>query len=160
MSEKIDPKNLIMLHEMAIYNCMNKLIREINLYGSKPDMIIGIQRGGLIPAVHLSHYYDVPLQTMTVSFRDQSNVVGFDVIAKVDPNIKTLIIDDINDSGSTIGIIKDLGNNLTTKIHFAVLINKSESKSKVEYYGKTVNSKINDPWYVFPWENWWKLNEK
>ena len=50
--------------------------------------------------------------------------------------------------------------NLTTKIHFAVLINKSESESKVEYYGKTVKSKANDYWYVFPWENWWKLNEK
>ena len=71
-----------------------------------------------------------------------------------------LIIDDINDSGKTIGVIKDLSKNLKTKIHFAVLINKSESKSKVEYYGKTVNSKVNDYWYVFPWENWWKLNEK
>ena len=53
-----------------------------------------------------------------------------------------------------------MSKNLKTKIHFAVLINKSESKSKVEYYGKTVNSKVNDYWYVFPWENWWKLNEK
>ena len=64
------------------------------------------------------------------------------------------------DSGKTIGVLKDLSKNLKTKIHFAVLINKSESKSKVEYYGKTVNSKVNDYWYVFPWENWWKLNEK
>ena len=53
-----------------------------------------------------------------------------------------------------------MSKNLTTKIHFAVLINKSESESKVEYYGKNVNSKANDYWYVFPWENWWKLNEK
>ena len=53
-----------------------------------------------------------------------------------------------------------MSKNLTTKIHFAVLINKSESESKVEYYGKNVNSEANDYWYVFPWENWWKLNEK
>ena len=71
-----------------------------------------------------------------------------------------LIIDDINDSGNTIRIIKDISKHLTTKIHFAVLINKSESKSKVEYYGKTVNTKLHDYWYVFPWENWWKIDEK
>ena len=81
MSEKIDPKNLIMLDEMAIYNCLNKIIREINLHSFKPEVVVGVQRGGLIPAVQLSHYYDVPLQTISVSFRDQSNVVGFDVIA-------------------------------------------------------------------------------
>ena len=43
---------------------MNKIIREVNLYGFKPDMIVGVQRGGLIPAVQLSHYYEAPLQTI------------------------------------------------------------------------------------------------
>ena len=35
MSEKIDPKNLIMLDEMAIYNCLNKIIREISISRNK-----------------------------------------------------------------------------------------------------------------------------
>ena len=153
MSEKIDPKNLIMLDEMAIYNCMNKLIREINLYGSKPDMVIGIQRGGLIPAVHLSHYYDVPLQTMTVSFRDQSNVVGFDVIAKVDPNIKTLIIDDINDSGKTFNYIKNRNKN-NKNIIYCSLVDNLNSSFQVNYCGLEIDKK-EEQWVVFPWENWW-----
>ena len=153
MSEKIDPKNLIMLDEMAIYNCMNKLIREINLYGSKPDMVIGIQRGGLIPAVHLSHYYDVPLQTMTVSFRDQSNVVGFDVIAKVDPNIKTLIIDDINDSGKTFNYIKNRNKN-NKNITYCSLVDNLNSDCQVNYCGLEIDKK-EEQWVVFPWENWW-----
>ena len=153
MSEKIDPKNLIMLDEMAIYNCMNKLIREINLYGSKPDMVIGIQRGGLIPAVHLSHYYDVPLQTMTVSFRDQSNVVGFDVIAKVDPNIKTLIIDDINDSGKTFNYIKNRNKN-NKNITYCSLVDNLNSDFQVNYCGLEIDKK-EEQWVVFPWENWW-----
>ena len=153
MSEKIDPKNLIMLDEMAIYNCMNKLIREINLYGSKPDMVIGIQRGGLIPAVHLSHYYDVPLQTMTVSFRDQSNVVGFDVIAKVDPNIKTLIIDDINDSGKTFKYIKNRNKN-NKNITYCSLVDNLNSDFQVNYCGLEIDKK-EEQWVVFPRENWW-----
>ena len=153
MSEKIDPKNLIMLDEMAIYNCMNKLIREINLYGSKPDMIIGIQRGGLIPAVHLSHYYDIPLQTMTVSFRDQSNVVGFDVLAKVDPNIKTLIIDDINDTGKTFNYIKERNKN-NKNIVYCSLVDNLNSDFQVNYFGIEIDKK-EEQWVVFPWENWW-----
>ena len=44
MSEKIDPKNLIMLDEMAIYNCLNKIIREINLHSFKPEVVVGVQR--------------------------------------------------------------------------------------------------------------------
>ena len=153
MSEKIDPKNLIMLDEMAIYNCMNKLIREINLYGSKPDMVIGIQRGGLIPAVHLSHYYDIPLQTMTVSFRDQSNVVGFDVLAKVDPNIKTLIIDDINDTGKTFNYIKERNKN-NKNITYCSLVDNLNSDFQVNYFGIEIDKK-EEQWVVFPWENWW-----
>ena len=153
MSEKIDPKNLIMLDEMAIYNCMNKIIREINLYGSKPDMVIGIQRGGLIPAVHLSHYYDIPLQTMTVSFRDQSNVVGFDVLAKVDPNIKTLIIDDINDSGKTFNYIKERNKN-NKNIIYCSLVDNLNSDFQVNYFGIEIDKK-EEQWVVFPWENWW-----
>ena len=150
---KIDPKNLIMLDEMAIYNCMNKLIREINLYGSKPDMVIGIQRGGLIPAVHLSHYYDIPLQTMTVSFRDQSNVVGFDVLAKVNPNIKTLIIDDINDSGKTFNYIKERNKN-NKNITYCSLVDNLNSDFQVNYFGIEIDKK-EEQWVVFPWENWW-----
>ena len=153
MSEKIDPKNLIMLDEMAIYNCMNKIIREINLYSSKPDIVIGIQRGGLIPAVHLSHYYDVPLQTMTVSFRDQSNVVGFDVLAKVDPNRKTLIIDDINDSGKTFNYIKNRNKN-NKNITYCSLVDNLNSDFQVNYFGIEIDKK-EEQWVVFPWENWW-----
>ena len=47
MSEKIDPKNLIMLDEMAIYNCLNKIIREINLHSFKPEVVVGKQPGVL-----------------------------------------------------------------------------------------------------------------
>ena len=152
-------KNYLTIEEM-IYLIKN-ISLQLNNSSFDPDVIISINRGGCIPGIYLSHYLDKPHEVIKIELRDSK--LKPDLIAiteKIKQFNSVLIIDDINDSGSTIGIIKDLGNNLTTKIHFAVLINKSESKSKVEYYGKTVNSKINDPWYVFPWENWWKLNEK
>ena len=111
--------------------------------------------------VYLSHYIEKPHQVINLELRDSAKEPDLDSIKeKIRQFSSVLIIDDINDSGKSIGVIKGLSKNLTTKIHFAVLINKSESESNVEYYGKTVNSKENDYWYVFPWENWWKLNEK
>ena len=126
-----------------------------------PEVIISINRGGCVPGIYLSHYIDKPHEVINIELRDSNKEPDLNSIKeKISQFRSVLIIDDINDSGKTIGVIKDLSKNLITKIHFAVLINKSESTSKVEFYGKTVNSKINDYWYVFPWENWWKLNEK
>ena len=126
-----------------------------------PEVIISVNRGGCVPGIYLSHYIDKPHEVINIELRDSNKEPDLNSIKeKISQFRSVLIIDDINDSGKTIGVIKDLSNNLITKIHFAVLINKSQSTSKVEFYGKTVDSKLNDYWYVFPWENWWKLNEK
>ena len=126
-----------------------------------PEVIISVNRGGCIPGIYLSHYINKTHEVINIGLRDSKKEPDLNSIKeKIRQFSSVLIIDDINDSGKTIGVIKDLSKNLTTKIHFAVLINKSQSLSKVEYYGKEVNSKVNDYWYVFPWENWWKLNEK
>ena len=126
-----------------------------------PEVIISVNRGGCVPGIYLSHYIDKPHEVINIELRDSNKEPDLNSIKeKISQFSSVLIIDDINDSGKTIGVIKDLSKNLITKIHFAVLINKSESTSKVEFYGKKVNSKLNDYWYVFPWENWWKLNEK
>ena len=126
-----------------------------------PEVIISVNRGGCVPGIYLSHYIDKPHEVINIELRDSNKEPDLNSIKeKISQFRSVLIIDDINDSGKTIGVIKDLSKNLITKIHFAVLINNSESTSKVEFYGKTVNSKIKDYWYVFPWENWWKLNEK
>ena len=135
----------------------------VQLVDSKfdPEVIISINRGGCTPGIYLSHYLDKPHEVINIELRD-SNVEP-DLISikeKIKQFKSALIIDDINDSGNTIGVIKDLSKHLSTNIHFAVLINKSESKSKVEYYGKMVNNKLLDNWYVFPWENWWNIDEK
>jgi len=52
---------------------VGKLARDILISGWKPDYIIGITRGGCLPAVMLSHYLDVPMQTLKVSLRDHQD---------------------------------------------------------------------------------------
>jgi hypoxanthine phosphoribosyltransferase len=103
----------------------------------RPDYIVGITRGGLTPATMLSHYLDIPMQTLNISFRDadlgpESNLWmaedAYGYIPKeerTDAEIeismlpvagdtsdpkkrkKILIVDDINDSGRTLNWIKE-----------------------------------------------------
>lgn len=50
--------------------------RQINISGWRPDYIVGISRGGLIPAVMLSHYLDIPMKPLQVSLRDGGECVS------------------------------------------------------------------------------------
>ena len=101
---------------------VGKLCRDIANSEWRPDYIVGITRGGLIPAVMISHYFDIPMETLKISLRDggggESNLWmsehAFGYIptdqrpqtdsTRWDPAYKKniLIVDDINDSGATL----------------------------------------------------------
>ena len=38
----------------------------------RPDYIVGLTRGGLVPAVMMSQYLGVPMHTLNVSLRDNT----------------------------------------------------------------------------------------
>lgn len=135
----------------------------------RPDYIIGLTRGGLIPAVIMSHMIDVPMHTLNVSLRDSGTGPESNLWMSEDAyNGKNiLILDDINDTGATLDwIIQDWqssclpgntsiwddvwGNNA----RFAVLVDNLSSKfsRRVNYAGKEINKAERDQWIVFPWE--------
>ncbi len=119
--------NKIILDWWDLQGCVSTLCREITNSGWKPDYVVGITRGGLLPAVMLSHYFKVPCETLKVSLRDggepESNLWmaedAFGVVpseqkdlinSRWDPMFRKniLLVDDINDSGATFNwIIKD-----------------------------------------------------
>lgn len=102
------------------------ILRQIQVDGWRPDVIVGITRGGLTPAVLLSQYLDVPMYTLDVRLRDTSDDYSiesnlwlaewaFGIIpegsystSRWEPRFRKniLIVDDINDSGATINWIK------------------------------------------------------
>lgn len=124
-------------NEKHVRTWIHKIIREMAQDNWRPDYIVGLTRGGLIPATMLSHYLDVPMHTLNISFRDndlgpESNLwMAEDAFGYVntedrqnaefeithlpvagdasDPSKrkKILIVDDINDSGRTLQWIKD-----------------------------------------------------
>ena len=145
----------------------------------RPDYIVGITRGGLIPATLLSQYTGIKMHTLNVSLRDnqesESNLwmaddaFGFNAENIGDPCCKNiLIVDDINDEGNTIAWIKQdwqsscLPNDARWEhvwgqnVRIATLTNNLASKEDVDYSVWEVNKAEEDCWLVFPWEEFWK----
>lgn len=106
---------------------VNSICRDIANSDWRPDYVVGITRGGLVPAVMISHFLDVRMETLKVSLRDdgecESNCwMAEDAFGYVpadqrgesgtetDPAYRKniLVVDDINDTGATINwIIQD-----------------------------------------------------
>jgi uncharacterized protein len=125
--------------------------------GWRPDFLVGIGRGGLIPAAYLSHRLDIPM----LSIDHSSKVFGFGdellgkLAALIGEGRRVLFVDDINDSGSTIAYVRDkiagLGSAMD-RLGFAVLIDNVRSVARVEYRSRTIDRAVDKDWFVFPWE--------
>ena len=154
---------------------VHEILRQITNSGWRPDYVVGLTRGGLVPANLISQYLAVPMECLKVSLRDdtsqsESNLwmaedaFGHDM--EQPKNI--LIVDDINDSGATLNWIKkDWQSSCFSKdkrwkevwgntVRVAVLIDNESSKSKlnVSYNAVDLNKAEEDVWIVFPWEDW------
>lgn len=109
-----------------IKSAVADLLRQIHNDNFRPDYIVGLNRGGLIPSVMMSHFLDCNHYTLDVRLRDgegsgpESNcwmaedAFGYmededisGTIAHGDNAKNILIVDDINDSGATLQWIKE-----------------------------------------------------
>lgn len=85
--------------------------------------VFGVPRGGLIPAVMLSHKLNIPL-----------------LLSKQDITPQTLVVDDISDTGATLAEFKK---QKKATIYFHA---KTQTKPDTAVYEKT------DKWIKFAWE--------
>lgn len=174
----------LIIDQNTFNNLISKICRDISVSNWSPDYIVGITRGGLIPAVMISHYFNVPCHTLKVSLRDstddcESNLwmaedaFGYSAGTIMPFNSanakKILIVDDINDSGATLNWIMEdwrrgcLPQNnqwdyiFNNNVRFAVIVDNLASKCnvKMDYVGMEINKSEKDVWVDFPYEEWW-----
>jgi hypoxanthine phosphoribosyltransferase len=129
-----DIKSKIYLSWDDIEHLVDELCTQITQSGMQIESIVGVQRGGLIPAVMISHRLQIPMGKGIV--HDTS-----------------LIVDDICDSGETFFKIYKYYQEAypTSNQRFACLHYKSHiSTFKPTFYGEQLTS---DAWLVYPWES-------
>jgi hypoxanthine phosphoribosyltransferase len=167
-----------------IENQTQEILRQLQRDAWRPDYVVGLTRGGLIPANLISQYLEVPMETLKVQLRDgnesESNcwmsedAFGYEIhdsMASGNGRKRILIVDDINDTGATLNWIKEdwrsscLPNDLRWNdeiwghnVRVAVLVDNETSRSelKISYSAIDLNKAKDDCWIVFPWEDWWK----
>ena len=110
--------NKLIIDQQELKGLVAKICRDISNSGWRPDYIVGITRGGLIPAVMISQYLNVPMHTLGVSLRDGSGGESNLWMAEdaLGPNSRERLVEDENDVAGVLSAASDL---LETECLFA-----------------------------------------
>ena len=122
-----------------------------------PDFLIGIGRGGLVPAVFLSHATGLPMLSVDFSSQveDFSGAPLARLAARTRDGEKLLFLDDINDTGRTIAQLRRTlaeAGAVSGSIRFATLLDNIRSGERVEYHAREIDRTVTKDWFIFPWE--------
>jgi hypothetical protein len=138
-----------------IYNMLLNLAQKIRDDGFRPDLIIGVCRGGWLPARVLSDLLENPrLASVRVEF--YSGVVETKrgrprITQPVSAYVKekcVLVVDDVTDTGKSLCLVKShLTKSGVSQIRLATLYHKPWSTITPDYYEKKTSR-----WIVFPWD--------
>jgi hypoxanthine phosphoribosyltransferase len=125
----VDTKSKIFYSWEEVEELVDLLCKQILKSGVPFNSIFGMPRGGLIPAVMMSHKLNIPL-----------------IINEKSITESTLIVDDICDSGET---FKELHIKYPLS-DFACLHFKPHTSIFTPNY--SANKFLSDDWIVYPWE--------
>ncbi len=127
--------------------------------GYRPDMVIAIARGGLLPAGAISYALGVKAAgTLNVEFYSDIEETLPDPVL-LEPLLDTaaivgkrlLVVDDVADSGRTLDLVLDLlRNHHPDEVRSAVLYTKPRTIVQPDYSWRETDRWINFPWSSRP----------
>lgn len=103
--------------------------------------VTGIPRGGLVPAVMLSHKLNVKFKCLEEILSSTTLMYGASEI---------LVLDDIFDSGKTLSYYSSLGF-LTAALHKKVITREDSQEEGLNFY---VYPLLEKEYIVYPWERY------
>jgi hypoxanthine phosphoribosyltransferase len=122
--------------------------------GYRPDMILGIARGGLLVAGGLGYALGVK-NTFTMNVEFYTGVderLEIPMILPPVPDLvdfhetRVLIADDVADTGATLQLVQEFCAGKVAEVRCAVLYEKPRSTVKCDYVWRRT-----DRWITFPW---------
>ena len=123
-------KNKLFLSWKWVDDQINKIGDKLE--GLDLEFVSGIPRGGLVPAVMMSHAFGIKY----ISYSSAK-------MLPLELRKKTIVIDDISDTGVTMAEADKLG------FITSSLCTRSSTKTLPRLTGEMI---VDDRWLVFPWE--------
>lgn len=159
--------------EKEIESLVKTKLTELNC---RYDLVMGVARGGLVPAVYASYALYAPLTVIGIKSYDKHKQTYRGEITQhpvlVDPNHqylqaathdpaafswvtpkpkRVLIVDDVNDTGYTFRFIQGyLSNPMLKHNHYDFL--SVFGKNKTTFQSIVCKTVPDDEWIVFPWD--------
>jgi len=137
-----------MIHKVCV-----DMVSKMNLQSD--TLLVGVARGGLFPALIISHLTGLPLATIHYSSNsgngDDKKNTNIGRLPNL-PSNKILLIDDLSDSGNTLNDLKTHYESIGRKVETAVVLYKETTNGKhiPTYYGVKVPEDFG--WITFPYE--------
>jgi hypoxanthine phosphoribosyltransferase len=137
-----------------IYKLLLNLADKVRRNGFKPDIIVGVSRGGWPPARVMSDLLENPnLANVAAEFYvGVAETKGKPVITQpVSVSVKSkrvLVVDDVADTGESLRLVRSyLKEQGATEVKIVTIYYKPWSVTIPDYYEKETSS-----WIIFPWE--------
>ncbi|TFG09934.1 phosphoribosyltransferase [Candidatus Thorarchaeota archaeon] len=144
----------LILSWQDVYNLTLQLSERIVDSGFKPDVIVGIARGGWIPARILSDVlYVSPMWNVRIEYYSALGVSGKEPKITQPLSVpledsRVLLVDEVADTGDSLThAIQHVKGHDVAELKTAVLHLKSRCCVKPDYFMQLV-----DAWTVYPWE--------
>jgi len=146
---------------MKIYFTWNQITRDIDTLtelckDKNISTIVGIGRGGLIPATLLSYKLNVKIinnfQVQSYNDNNEAEQIKIKQVPSTDvieQSNSILVVDDLSDKGTTLAFVKEFFKNTDKSIFYATLYTKDKTTFVPDFFVRTYS---NDDWLVFPWD--------
>jgi hypoxanthine phosphoribosyltransferase len=143
---------------------INGIAKQIEESDFTPDYIVGIVRGGAIPATYLSHKLKLPVVMVHWSTRDKFEFISNESNCWIPEDLhngtRVLVVDDIVDGGDTIKeLLEDwrtstmgMGDLPLENLRIAAMYYNTAQDVTVDYYHRSIDRSYDQRWIHFPWE--------
>ncbi len=140
-----------------IENWSKEIVKKVSESGYEPEIVIGLARGGLVPARLIADYLNIK-ELYVVKTEHWGVTATPDGQAKLAQGLqvsiegrRALVVDDITDTGQSLKLaVEHISSHRPEEIKSATLLHITHSKYVPDYYAAPV-PEDKWTWFIFPW---------